>query len=149
VSGGWWSTELCVANLHASSRPPGQTERELLRAARAALEWAAGTPILLGGDFNLRPAAAPELYERLERELGFSAPTAPDAIDHLLVRGLDVLRAPARWPAERRDLELRVDGGSRRVRLSDHAPVEARFALRDARCDTTSVDGQENRLNSG
>jgi endonuclease/exonuclease/phosphatase family metal-dependent hydrolase len=135
------ATELCVANLHASSRPPGQTERELLRAAQTALEWAEGAPIVLGGDFNLRPAAARSVYARLEHELGFSAPTAPDAIDHLLVRGLDVVRPPARWPAERRELELRLLGGSRRVRLSDHAPVDGLFALCQSRCDTTSVDG--------
>jgi endonuclease/exonuclease/phosphatase family metal-dependent hydrolase len=135
------ATEVCVANLHASSRPRTQTERELLLAARTGLAWAGGAPIVLGGDFNLRPTGAPALYDRLERELGFSPPTAPDAIDHLLVRGLDVSRPPARWAVERRELELRADAGTRKVRLSDHAPVEGLFALRRSRCDTTGVDG--------
>jgi len=135
------ATELCVANLHATTRPPTQTGRELVRAAQTAVDWASGTPIVLGGDFNLRPAAAPAVYERLERELGFLAPTAADSIDHLLVRGLDILEAPERWPAEQRELEIRLDGGSRKVRLSDHAPVEALFGVRLPRCDTTSVDG--------
>ena len=135
------ATEVCVANLHASTRPRAQTERELLIAARTATEWAAGAPLVLGGDFNLRPATAPALFDRLQREFGFSPPTAPDAIDHLLVRGLEIVQAPARWPDERRELELRTDRGPRRVRLSDHAPVEGLFALRRDRCDTTSVDG--------
>jgi endonuclease/exonuclease/phosphatase family metal-dependent hydrolase len=135
------ATEICVANLHATTRPSRQTGRELPRAAQKAVEWASGTPIVFGGDFNLRPASAPAVYESLERDLGFSPPTAGDAIDHLLVRGLDVLEAPEHWPAERRELEIRLDGGSRRVRLSDHAPVGALFGVRLPRCDTTGVDG--------
>jgi endonuclease/exonuclease/phosphatase family metal-dependent hydrolase len=132
---------VCVANLHASTGPRTQTERELLLAARTAVAWAAGAPLVLGGDFNLRPASAPALFDRLERELGFSPPTAPDAIDHLLVRGLEILRAPMPWPDERRELELRTECGPRKVRLSDHTPVEAVFAVRLPRCDTTSADG--------
>jgi endonuclease/exonuclease/phosphatase (EEP) superfamily protein YafD len=134
------ATEVCVANLHASTRSP-QAESELLLAARTAVEWAAGAPLVLGGDFNLRPARAPALFDRLQRELGFSPPSAPDAIDHLLVRGLEIVQAPLRWPDERRELELRTDRGPRKVRLSDHAPVEGLFAVRPARCDTTGVDG--------
>jgi endonuclease/exonuclease/phosphatase family metal-dependent hydrolase len=120
--------EVCVANLHASTRPRGQAERELMLAARTALEWAGGAPLVLGGDFNLRPAVAPAIFDRLERELGFSRPTTRDAIDHLLVRGLEIVQAPAPWPDERRELELRTERGPRRLRLSDHAPVEGVFA---------------------
>jgi endonuclease/exonuclease/phosphatase family metal-dependent hydrolase len=132
--------EVCVANLHASTRPRNQTERELLLAARTAVAWSAGAPLVLGGDFNLRPSTAPALFDRLRRELGFSGPTAPDVIDHLLVRGLEIVQAPARWPEERRELELSTERGLRRVRLSDHAPVEGLFAV-CRRCDTTTVDG--------
>jgi hypothetical protein len=45
----------------------------------------------------------------------------------VLVRGLEVVTAPAQWPPERRELSL--DGKA--LRLSDHAPVEARFARDD------------------
>jgi endonuclease/exonuclease/phosphatase family metal-dependent hydrolase len=47
-------------------------------------------------------------------EWGFSS--AGPGVDHVLVRGLDVVRAESRWPDERR----RHGGGL----LSDHAPVE-------------------------
>jgi endonuclease/exonuclease/phosphatase family metal-dependent hydrolase len=122
--------EVCVANLHASTGPQEQTERELRRAARAAVEWAGPAPLVLGGDFNLRPGPSPELFDELARDLGLVAPTAPDAIDHLLVRGLDVVAAPAAWPDERREPEISWKAGKRRLRLSDHAPVEARFRIR-------------------
>ncbi len=55
-----------------------------------------------------------------------AAPTAPDAIDHLLVRGLDVSERPRRLAAERREL---TDADGLRIRLSDHAPVSGAFAL--------------------
>ncbi len=122
--------EVCVANLHASTGPPEQTERELRRAARAAVEWAGPAALVLGGDFNLRPGQPSGLYDELARDLGLVAPTAPEAIDHLLVRGLDVVAAPAAWPDERRELEITWKAGKRRLRLSDHAPVEARFRVR-------------------
>jgi endonuclease/exonuclease/phosphatase family metal-dependent hydrolase len=121
-------TEVCVANLHASNGPRAQTALELLRAARTAIAWAEDAPLVLGGDFNLRPAAAPALFDQLRGELGFSAPTAPDAIDHVLGRGLEVVQAPVRWPDERRELQLPTERGPRRLRLSDHAPVEALFS---------------------
>ncbi|MDX6589470.1 MAG: hypothetical protein QOI84_744, partial [Solirubrobacterales bacterium] len=76
-----------------------------------------------GGDLNLRPARQPEVFDRLRDEFGLAAPTASDAIDHILVRGLEVAQPPNRWPPERRELPLE----GRALRLSDHAPVEARF----------------------
>jgi endonuclease/exonuclease/phosphatase family metal-dependent hydrolase len=96
---------------------------DVLRAARAAAEWAGGSPLIFGGDLNLRPAEEPEIFARLEQEFGLAAPTGPRAIDHLLCRGLEVREPPTAWPPERRELPL--DG--RALRLSDHAPVEARF----------------------
>jgi len=115
---------LCLANLHATNDRPRLAAEDVLRAAAAATEWADGAPLLFGGDLNLRPAESPEVFDRLREELGLDGPTAPDAIDHLLSRGLEVLEAPAAWPAERRELPL--DGLA--LRLSDHAPVQARFA---------------------
>lgn len=114
---------VCVANLHATNDRPALAVEDVLLAARAADEFAGTAPLLFGGDLNLRPAENPEVFERLREDFGLAAPTAPRAIDHLLARGLEVLAAPAAWPPERRELPL--DGHA--LRLSDHAPVEARF----------------------
>ncbi len=114
---------LCVANLHATNDWPQLAAEDVEKAARAALEWAAGAPLVFGGDLNLRPGENPRVFERLREEFGLAPPTAPDAIDHILCRGLEVLDHPARWTPERRELPLE----GRALRLSDHAPVQARF----------------------
>ena len=116
---------LCVANLHASTSPPLATA-EVRHAVEAAVAWAGESPVILGGDFNLRPRQT-QLFEELARQFGLSAPTGPDAIDHILGRGLEIVDPPEAWPPEAR--ELPCEG--LRVRLSDHAPVEARFATRE------------------
>jgi endonuclease/exonuclease/phosphatase family metal-dependent hydrolase len=115
---------VCVANLHATNDQPDLAVEDVLRAARAATEFAGTAPLVFGGDLNLRPAENPAVFRRLQENFGLAAPTAPRAIDHLLTRGLDVLQPPTQWPPERRELPL--DG--RALRLSDHAPVQARFA---------------------
>lgn len=115
---------VCVANLHATNDQPNLAVEDVLRAARAATEFAGAAPLLFGGDLNLRPAEQPTVFERLREDFGLAAPTAPRAIDHLLSRDLEVLEPPTQWPPERRELPL--DG--RALRLSDHAPVQARFA---------------------
>jgi len=114
---------VCVANLHATNDWPKLAAEDVLRAAGAALEWAGGSPLLFGGDLNLRPGKQPRVFERLRDEFGLAPPTGPEAIDHILCRGLEVLEPPAAWPPEQRELPL--DG--RALRLSDHAPVQARF----------------------
>jgi endonuclease/exonuclease/phosphatase family metal-dependent hydrolase len=120
---------VCVANLHATNDRPDQAVEDVLRAARAATEFAGEAPLIFGGDLNLRPAEDPAAFARLREDFGLAAPTAPRAIDHLLTRGLEVLEPPAQWPPERRELPL--DG--RALRLSDHAPVQARFAVTEPR----------------
>jgi len=114
---------LCVANLHATNDWPQLAAEDVIKAAHAAREWAAGAPLVFGGDLNLRPGKQPRVFERLRDEFGLAPTTAPDAIDHILCRGLEVVEPPTRWPAEQR--ELPFDG--RALRLSDHAPVQARF----------------------
>jgi endonuclease/exonuclease/phosphatase family metal-dependent hydrolase len=114
---------VCVANLHATNDMAAMASEDVLRAARAATEFAGSAPLIFGGDLNLRPAEQPAAFERLRADFGLAAPTGPQAIDHLLVRGLEVLEPPAAWPPARRELPL--DG--RALRLSDHAPVQARF----------------------
>ncbi len=116
---------VCVANLHATNDWPRLAEEDVLRAARAASDWAGGSPLVFGGDLNLRPAKQPRIFERLRDEFGLASPvTADDAIDHVLCRGLELVEPPVQWPPEQR--ELQVDG--RALRLSDHAPVQATFA---------------------
>jgi endonuclease/exonuclease/phosphatase family metal-dependent hydrolase len=110
---------VCVANLHASAGRPLKAGLEVLRAAHAALAWSGAEPLVLGGDLNVRPARDPAPFDELRR-LGLGEPTAPGAIDHLLVHGLDVAAPP--HPLER---EVEADGV--RIRLSDHAPVLAEF----------------------
>ncbi len=115
---------VCIANLHATNDRPELATEDVLLAARAADRFAGRAPLIFGGDLNLRPAEDPAVFERLREEYGLAAPTAPRAIDHLLTRGLEVLEPPTAWPPERRELPL----GGRALRLSDHAPVQARFA---------------------
>ena len=115
---------VCIANLHATNDRPDLASEDVLLAARAAREFAGAAPLLFGGDLNLRPAESPEVFERLREDFELTGPTSPTAIDHLLTRRLEVLDPPTPWPPERR--ELPIDG--RALRLSDHAPVQARLA---------------------
>jgi endonuclease/exonuclease/phosphatase family metal-dependent hydrolase len=117
---------LCVANLHASAGLPNKAAVEVERAAERAVEWAEGEPLVLGGDFNLRPRRQPEPFARLRERFGLAPPTDPAAIDHLLVRGAEVVEAPRRLPPEEREL---IEPDGRRLRLADHAPVFAVFGF--------------------
>jgi len=123
------SAGVCIANLHATNDFPELAAEDVLLAARAATEFAGDAPLLFGGDLNLRPRVSPEAFETLAREFGLGEPTGPTAIDHLLARGLAILTRPSPWDPERR--EIGQDGLS--LRLSDHAPVEARFETPVAR----------------
>ncbi len=118
---------ICLANLHATNDRPALASEDVLLAAGAATEFAGASPMVFGGDLNLRPAEDPVVFERLREEFGLAAPTGPDAIDHLLVRGLEIVEPPTRWPAKRRELPFE----GRALRLSDHAPIEAKFAASD------------------
>jgi endonuclease/exonuclease/phosphatase family metal-dependent hydrolase len=114
---------LSVGNLHATNDNPPLATQEVRLAAETADGWAEDGPLILGGDFNLRPERNPEVFAELDERFGLGGATAPDAIDHLLSRGLEVIEPPRRWPHEAR--EVRSDGLA--LRLSDHAPVEALF----------------------
>jgi endonuclease/exonuclease/phosphatase family metal-dependent hydrolase len=124
VGGPSGATEVCIANLHASAGRGrrGEAEREVLTAAGHACEWAGDTPLIFGGDLNLRPAET-NVFTVLDQRHGLTGATAPDVLDHLLTHGLEPLVPPAPWPPERRE----VRSGGLAIRLSDHAPVEARF----------------------
>jgi endonuclease/exonuclease/phosphatase family metal-dependent hydrolase len=110
----------CVANLHASVADPLAAE-EVVAAARSAVDWAGGKPVVLAGDFNVRPDDSGVFAELAD--LGFTSPSDGRAIDHILVRGLDVIEPARAWAAT--DREVREEGLA--IRLSDHAPVQAIF----------------------
>lgn len=116
---------VCVANFHVSTKP-ASAERELLAAARRALDFAGGAPLIFGGDFNVRPKDS-GVFDELERRFGLAPPTAPDRLSHLLVRDLEVIEHPVAWPPEARDI-IDPETGLR-IRLSDHNPVRGTFAL--------------------
>jgi endonuclease/exonuclease/phosphatase family metal-dependent hydrolase len=116
--------ELCIANLHASAGPANRAlaEDEVLFAATRASQWAGTSPLLFGGDLNLRPRET-VIFDELERRHGLGAPTNPISLDHLLARGLQVVEPPDQWVPQRREV---IEDG-RAIRLSDHAPVQALF----------------------
>ena len=113
---------LCTANLHASG-PNELAEPDLRAAAEATAAWAGDDPLILGGDFNLRPNET-RLYDELSERLGLCC-ASPGSIDHLLVRGLEIVDPPVPWPPDARE----VSEGGLALRLSDHAPVGGRFTM--------------------
>jgi endonuclease/exonuclease/phosphatase family metal-dependent hydrolase len=118
---------VCVANLHASAGLPQQAAGEVIAAAARAVEWSAGDPLVFGGDLNLRPANDPLPFAELRERFRLGDSTGPQAIDHVLARDLEVVERPRRLAAEERELP---QPGGLRLRLSDHAPVIARFEVK-------------------
>jgi endonuclease/exonuclease/phosphatase family metal-dependent hydrolase len=114
----------CAANLHASAGRAQRASLEVLGAGYAATELSGDDPVILGGDFNLRPALQPEPFEKLRERFRLDEPTAPRAIDHLLARGLQAVEHPRQLAPEEREVD---DPSGLRIRLSDHAPVVAEF----------------------
>lgn len=121
------SRPVCVGTIHLSTGPPEKVEAEALVAARAAVRWSDGHPLVLGGDFNIRPRRSPAAFERLQNELGLAPPTGPNHIDHLLVRGAELEEGPRALPVTWREVPA---AGGRSLRLSDHTAIVARIAAR-------------------
>ena len=118
---------MCVANAHCTAvGDHSRSAREVLWLAERCVEWDPRAPLFLGGDLNLRPREHPWAFAELRERFGLAPATADDAVDHVLARGASVVAHPRRLPPEAREV-MRSDGA--RVRLSDHAPVEARFGL--------------------
>jgi endonuclease/exonuclease/phosphatase family metal-dependent hydrolase len=115
---------LCVANLHASTGE--RAEGDVMMTARLATGRADGRPLLMGGDFNSRPRSG-DLFERLDGEFGLAGATGPGSIDHLLVRGPELLEPAGSWPSARRDVPDPESGLL--IRLSDHAPVSVKIKV--------------------
>jgi endonuclease/exonuclease/phosphatase family metal-dependent hydrolase len=98
----------CFANLHASTNVE-RAEDELERLWGAALRFADGAPLILGGDLNLRAPRA--------RGIGTVHIAARD-VDHLFATGARRLGDPHR-------LDRRVQLPAGPVELSDHVPLLA------------------------
>ena len=120
--------KVCVANLHASAGLPVEAASEVECAAERSVVWAGKDPLVFGGDLNLSPGREPAPFLRLRERFGLGDPTEPDAIDHVLVRGLEVTEPPRRLPPEQREV---TDHDGLRLRLSDHPPVVAAFRCPD------------------
>jgi endonuclease/exonuclease/phosphatase family metal-dependent hydrolase len=105
-----------AANLHGTSHTDKRIpDAELLRAATFVDALAtAGEAVVLGGDFNVTTNSSPTLRALSGPEWGFS-PAGP-GLDHVLVRGLDLVEGERHWPDERRRHGNAL--------LSDHHPVE-------------------------
>jgi endonuclease/exonuclease/phosphatase family metal-dependent hydrolase len=97
---------LWVANLHATVHDAPGAVRDGRLAAAAVLAWAAGEPVILGGDFNVR---------RLSLD-GFTYAGGHD-VDHVFLSAVTAAG----------QVEV-LDRG----RLSDHAPVVVTVNLRSS-----------------
>ena len=106
---------LAVANVHGSVDSVDDAPAQILHAAQQAVEWAGPLPLLFGGDLNLRPSRQPQVFGELAQRYGLAPPTDEHAIDHLLVRGLEIVEAPRRGP---------------QLPLSDHAYVTAAAGMK-------------------
>lgn len=94
---------LVVANFHGSTRVP-LAEQELSRLWSLAVGLAGGSPVILGGDLNLRAPVAP---------VPGAVHAAARDVDHIFCTGLDA-RAQARV------LAPKLEEGAA---LSDHPPL--------------------------
>jgi endonuclease/exonuclease/phosphatase family metal-dependent hydrolase len=96
LDGGW------VVNVHAHNRPAARAWSDDIAALGAARAWAAGAPLVFGGDLNLAHPA----FDGMRHVAG-------NHVDHLFTDG-----RPAAGPAQVLD----------RGRLSDHPPVAITLA---------------------
>lgn len=119
------STGLCLANFHASTGR-GRAERDVLGAARSAIDLAGGQPLVFGGDFNCRPVGS-DVFRQLEWEFSLAGADDQKGIDHLLSTGRPVPIQSDVLPDRVRDVPDRSTG--RGLRLSDHPVVVSLFSL--------------------
>ena len=97
-----------VANFHATSYPDRRlADAELRRAASFSTGLAEpDEAVVLAGDFNLTIVDVADAARALERGVGLLACRAC-GIDHVLVRGLEVVHAERHWPEDLRRHERR------------------------------------------
>lgn len=106
-----------LVNYHASSRAD-RAQAELSILCEHALAWAGDSPLVFGGDLNLREPQIPAAL----------AHVASRDVDHLFARGFQI-RSPSRL------LERAVTLGATPVELSDHLPILAHLQAAVAAAD--------------
>lgn len=117
---------LVAASVHLHNARDRRLTAGELRCAVAAVERAAaGGPALVAGDLNL-PPGDPVFVELAAR--GWECPAEGLGIDRILHRRLRVLEPPRRLPRAWREAAGIWRGERRRVVLSDHDAVIARYA---------------------
>ena len=130
-------------------RQPARDQRPAAAGRRGRAAGGAGgdrvgrrRAAVFGGDLNLRPAEQPAgLRAAAGASSACAPPTAPEAIDQCSAAAS---RCSSRRPHGRRERrELPLDG--RALRLSDHAPVEARFAAAEPSCGIEIVERPPDR----
>jgi endonuclease/exonuclease/phosphatase family metal-dependent hydrolase len=114
---------VAVANLHGSVDTVPDAREQVLDAAARAVEFAGDLPLVFGGDLNLRMSRQPDLFDALRARFGLAPPTDRTAIDHLLLRGFELIEAPHRLPDAAREVPAGDD--EHVLQLSDHSCVAA------------------------
>jgi endonuclease/exonuclease/phosphatase family metal-dependent hydrolase len=110
-----------VANMHLTAHDSAKAGREAVLAAEHAIAWARNDPLVFGGDLN-----APDSYTELNDRFEFEPRPEPQTIQYMFGRGLEVLEPPTELPSTARELP---GPRGRRLRLSDHPMIVARFGL--------------------
>lgn len=100
---------LWAGNLHASAHVESRAIADLARAGSVLERWAAGRPIVLGGDTNVRAPSVPRFSD-----------CGGHLLDHVFVRGIE----PA-GPAT----TLARHSAALGANLSDHQPVIAELRV--------------------
>jgi endonuclease/exonuclease/phosphatase family metal-dependent hydrolase len=110
-----------VANMHLTAHNSAKSGREAVLAAEHAITWAGNDALVFGGDLN-----APDTYAELIDRFEFAPRPEPQTIQYVFGRRLEVLEPPTELPPTERELP---GPRGRRLRLSDHPMIVARFGL--------------------
>lgn len=116
---------LTVGNLHLSERRE-RAEREAPTAAAALARAGGAGPLVLAGDFNLRPHSSGPVFEMLRTDHGLTGVTGDRSIDHVLVAGAGAgpaERLADQWREVPDPSHYGSPGSALPIRLSDHVPV--------------------------
>jgi Endonuclease/Exonuclease/phosphatase family len=114
-----------VACCHCHS-DPRSTPVEIPRAAAAALAAAGPHPLILAGDLNATVTRQPAVFDDLASQGLHRLPTGGEDrdIDHILIRGLTADPHARRWTPEEHEIVVPWKDADRRIRVSDHDPLE-------------------------
>ncbi len=106
-----------------NARNPVVVGDEIARAAAAVRHAALGGAAVLAGDLNA-PPSHPAMAALAAAGWAGAEPGAGMGIDRIVHRGMEVVEPARRMRPEEREVGVAWRGIARRVRLSDHDPVE-------------------------